>query len=463
MLSGYDGANRSTARGAVFWPTLDTRLELDTFSRQELTRRVRMLYANVGFVRSFIRTGADLVGWLTPQSQCEDEDWRKLAEQVFWDRCMTEEVFDLNGKFDFHAAQVMLNRCRMKDGDVLTVLSEWSNKAAAVAFYEAHQLANPKDANSNWRDGVLTAPGGRHLAYGLRDSQTGKVVVIPAKDVIYYGEFDCPGHVRAVPPLAHAVNHAIDITEVWGFTKQGIKIASLLGTVIEQEKDSTPRTRQGMTGGPRVEAPAETSARFKMSEVFAGGQVATLGPGEKIKILHDDRPSPEQRAFSADLIRDIAVGFDLSPEVVWEMGGLTGPAVRFVMERTDRWIRARRQRQRVWATRVWRYVIAKELKAGRLPMPKKGRWWDLDFTAQRSLTIDRGKESTSRLNELDAGVSTWADWEEFDGRDWQDRVNQRIREVKFAKDRCQAEGLEFSEVFRGRPGAAPVQVTTTAE
>ena len=41
MYSGYDGANPSPLRSQVFWNTLETREELDSFSREELMRRIR--------------------------------------------------------------------------------------------------------------------------------------------------------------------------------------------------------------------------------------------------------------------------------------------------------------------------------------------------------------------------------------------------------------------------------------
>jgi capsid protein len=95
-----------------------------------------------------------------------------------------------------------------------------------------------------------------------------------------------------------------------------------------------------------------------------------------------------------------------------------------------------------------------------LPLPAadaqgKAKWWAVTFTSQRLLTIDRGKESRARLEELNAGVGCLADWEDFDGRDWKDRGKQRIREHAFLKAECAAEGLEYQEVFPPRPGSAP--------
>lgn len=465
LFSGYDGANWSEARGNVWWPSLDPRHELDSFSREEIIRRVHWLKANVGLVRGLIRNSADLIGWQTPQAKSGDEEWDDLAETAFRDCCYEPAAFDVAGKFDFEDAQPMLMREALTNGDVLTILTKWPDGAPRFAFYSSNQLASPDKPDASWRHGIQYSTVGRHLAYGLRNSATGNVAIFPASAVIYFGEFDAPGEDRPVPPLAHAVNHAQDITEVFGFTKQGIKSASLLGAVREQKENSTPRARQGLTGAPRTVTDASGN-RFKVADVWSGGQIPTLDPGETIKILHDQRPAQEVMDFIRVLVRDICVGWGLQPEVGWEMLRMTGPGVRFVMDMADRWIKCRQKRHRMWGKRVWRYVISCEIARGSLPLPtpdKKGRarWWDVHFTSQRNLTIDRGQVSRAKLDELAAGCGTLSDWEEMDGRDWKDRGKQRIREVVWLTQECQESGTTYEKVFPPRQGTA-APVTTDA-
>lgn len=459
LFSGYDAANWSEARGEMWWPTLDARHELDSFSREEILRRIHWLKANFGFIRGLIRNSADLIGWQTPQAQSDDEMWDDLAEAYFRDCCYEAAAFDVAGKFDFEDAQPMLMREALTNGDMLTVLTKWKDGSPRVAFYATSQLANPEDCGPSWRDGIQFTATGRHMAYGVKDSMTGKVTVIPAGSCIYFGEFDSPGEDRPVPPLAHGVNHAHDITEVFAFTKQGIKSASLLGAVREQSANAVPRAKQGLTGATRTITDASGN-RFKVADVWSGAQIPELAPGESIKLLHDERPSQNVMDFVRTLIRDIAVGWGLPPEVVWEMLRMTGPGVRFVMDVADRWIKCRQKRHRIWGKRVWRYVIATGIRNGDLPLPapdpKLGRekWWAVNFTSQRNLTIDRGQVSRARLDELDAGVGTMHDWEDIDGRHWKDRGKQRIREVAWLKAECEEVGLTYGEVFRARQGAA---------
>lgn len=451
--SGYQAAWSTGDRGYVQWPTIDTRQELDSFSRYEIIRRIHFLKAHFGFLAGVINSTADLVGWETPQAASADEAWNKQAEERFWDVVYEAAAFDVAGKFGFEEAQPMLIRCALTDAQVFTVLTKWQDGTARVAFYEASQLTSPPNAGDDWVDGIqIAAKTRRHIAYGFRDGTTERVVVVPARFVIHFGEFDSPGQDMPVPPLAHAVNHALDIQEVWGFVKKALKVSSLSGAVIERDANAaTPRGKQGMPGASTT-VTNSAGEKFQQANVWDGGQINALDPGSKVKILHDSRPAPEQRQFVQDLKRDIAQGFRMPVEIFDDMGNLTGPGVRFVMDFAGNSIKQRRKRLRVWSRKIWRYVIACEIAKGTLTAMKD--WWEVTHTSQRLLTVDRGKDSKARLDELD-GPGCLADWEEFDGRDWRSRIDQKITEAAYKQAKCDENGLDYAKVFPPRAGTAP--------
>lgn len=446
-FSGYDGAAPSTSRGSVFWPTLDTRVELDSYSRQEIIRKIRWGYANVGLIKGFIKNAADFIGWLSPQAATNDKTWNEQAEAIFRDQTGHAEAFDIAGKFNFHTAQSVLSRTALKDGEFLTVLTEAKNGAARHAFYETQQLCNPPNAGPNWIDGVYIK-GGRHLGYGLKDPETDKVVFIDARDAIYSGEFDSCGHHRVIPPLAHAVNHSLDIVEVWGFTKKAIKTSALFGAVRERTNSSVPASRQGLAGSSSTTTDPNTGQQFESSSVFDSGQIPRLD-GETLRILHDQRPHPNQRDFIGDLVRDMALGYGLPPEVIWGIYKITGPGIRFVMDHAATWISRRQENLlRPWATIIWVRTIAKEIKRGRLPMPSDPRWWAVKFIPQRDMTIDRGREGTHKLKEIEAGLGTMARYsQQMYGSSWEDDVRQIIREAQFRHEECERAGIPYELVF----------------
>jgi hypothetical protein len=396
---------------------------------------------------------------LTATAKSKDRAWNREAERRFklWgNRALT---FDRSGKYNFESAQLMLTRNSKRDGDVFTVLTTSPDgKRPMVAFYEAHQLANPQSGAPEWIDGVRVNPrDGTHTHYGFLGSD-GKVKVVPAASVIYYGEFESPGHIRAVPPLAHAVNHAVDITEIRADTKHNIKTAALFGVAREVEKGAPATKAQRGIGGAltelrRTNADGSTEARFESRDVWGGGQIPELPPGQKLVPVHDDRPSPNQTAFMDELIRDISIGFGLPPEVVWKMSNLTGPGVRFVMDYAARWIEKEQARLWDWCERVWWYFLGFETRQG-LGFPAAGDWLDVGWIPQRDLTIDRGREGKQRMDEIGRGLSTFADWHKsMTGASGEEKIMERIDEVKFGMEYAESQGVPYERAFPPAAGS----------
>src|SRR5438105_1739752 len=81
--SGFDGANFSTRRGYIYYPTLETRREIDTYSRLELIRRSRWLKRNTGFAKRCINGISNMVGFLTPRALTSDREWNAAAEPLW--------------------------------------------------------------------------------------------------------------------------------------------------------------------------------------------------------------------------------------------------------------------------------------------------------------------------------------------------------------------------------------------
>lgn len=452
--SFYDGANRSIRRGQIFHASTDTRRELDTFSRNELLRRIRWLRANVGFVKALIKNAAGLVGWMTPAVNTDDEDFNQAANASIEKYLMAKSIFDVSGKFNFKTAQRMLVERALTDGDLLTVFSENSSQHAAFAFYEAHQFSDPKNAkNNNWNEGIFTNRHGRHLRYGISDGKT--ITTVGSRDAHYFGFFDSVNHNRAHPPLAHGVNHGIDITEVWADVKHAIKSAALFGVVTEVDTGASPMKVGGlMEDYESTSITTDSGGVGSAKEVWGGGQMPKGNPGEKFKILNDNRPGPNQREFVLDLLHDISAGLGLPLEVVYRLINLNGQGVRFIMKVAKRWIEDKQLDLRIWCKRVVVYHLSKEIKLGNLPMPADEDWMDkIKFTPRADLTIDRN-QSSQDLDEIEFGASTFEDFYASRGvGDWKQSFRQKFREQAEIEKLGVEFGIDPEKVFRPRRGS----------
>ncbi len=233
-LSGFDGANNSSRRGWIYWPTLDTKREIDSYSRTELLKKSRWLRANFGLATRICSGLSDLIGYLTPVSMSGDPEWDELADDHWEDRAGSPDVIDAAGQFDIRRMQIELNKAAFGDGDILPVLIRTEADGVMLSLYESHQLASPTGADRTWIDGVKINKFRRHVAYGLREEgDPSKIKTISANDALYFSHPDAAGRIRPPTILAHAINHMIDISEILADVKLTIKVAAQLGLYLK--------------------------------------------------------------------------------------------------------------------------------------------------------------------------------------------------------------------------------------
>ena len=433
----FSAAQWSNRRAFVQWGTLDTSKELTGGDRLTILRKARKMYADVGLARRIVNGVANLVGYLKPQADTPDREFNRMAEELFYERAGTAFVFDRAAKMDFFQWQIALTRMRIKDGDSLSVLSETKNGTANIIFYEAHQIDSGKSQTA--QDGVFLDKFGRHVAYNLVDvDDSEKSATVSANDSIFYADFERHGQVRGISSLAHALDHIQDQSEIVGDVKHGIKMANQVGLV---------RTGRSFAGdGPRgfgsaVIAKTAGSGTINIEQMREGGMVAQLGDNEQLSVIHDGRPHPNQMVLLEWLVRDIAWGVGLSPEVLWDLAKQTGPSQRYLMAETQRWIEHEQARLKQACQRFYTYFIAKAVKAGELPPPPKNWWW-AEWIPQADLTIDRGREGRLELEQYEAGMLTLNDIASKRGRDWESVEMQRAREIVRRREIEAEAGLE---------------------
>lgn len=439
---GFQSAGNSTSRGYIYFPQLDTRRQLSTFTREEISRRIQWLYNHFGFARRLCNGMARLLGFLTPQPNTSDEEWNELSFEAFMAIAGSAEIYDRGGKFDFFESQVQDNVSIFRDADCLGVLTETQSGRGRIAYYESHQIRNGEQTEKHWVDGVRLDDFGKHIGYNVRDGEDPtQFTPIDARDCIYFANFENRGQVRPLSILATAVLNMIDVVETRGFTKHALKSHSRIGTVVEQDMGMMVANTGGL-GGPLLQAnmplPDGGYQTFNYEMVMNGGQQPQLRPGQRVKVVADDRPTPNNMEFEKALLRDCVWGSDLSFEILCDLAGITGPGIRFLNAELKRWIMLRQYRQAKRCNRFFNYAIAKEIKSGRLrePILKKGEfWWNkTEWIGLPAMDIDAGRTASATLIELQSGLTTWLDeWGEMGGVYWKRRIRQAVFEVAYAK------------------------------
>jgi hypothetical protein len=456
-------------RGYIYWPTLDTKKEIGSYTRTEILRRARALCENVGLAGHIIECMADLIGYLTPMAATLDNKWNELANASFRAKQSIPDVFDAAGKFSFWEYQIKLDESAFRDGDVLPVLTETASGTARIATYEAHQIANPYgvflDADG-WNDGVQTNRFGRHLRYSITDPADRTALrTISASDCIYYGHFKKLGHVRPVSILRAAINHLIDIGEIVRDVKYGIKVRNQIPLTMESAVGTSFQTNstEAIVGQVRSKSVATTdgagnatTSTLNYEEIMAGGNIPRLKPGQSLKALIDAAPHPNQLALLDWMVRDISWGCGLPPEIVWNMEKLRGANNRLLNSKLQRWIGARLLHKRNFVRRFWVYHVAKEMKAGRLPECLDPEWWKVAMLPQENITADKGREGKLNIDLVANRLMSLQTFFALDGKHWLDEIRQMSDEDTALRDL----GLVVGDVAKSKTAHAmpPEQV-----
>jgi Phage portal protein, lambda family len=443
--SGFQAAGASPSRGYLYWPTLDTRRQITSFTRYEIARRIQWLYWHFGFARRLVNGMARMQGYLTPQPCTADEDWNELAFEVFMGLATSAETWDRAGKFDFFQGQIQDNISIYRDGDTLAVLTETPTARARFAYYEAHQINSfASTVSLGFTDGCKLDSFGKHLAYSLRDGEDPSLyTTVDARNAIYMGNFETRGQVRPLSILATAVLNMIDVVEARGFTKHALKAHSRIGTVIEQDMGQIVAPGGGFAG-PVIQGaytmPDGTTQNVNMEMVMDGAQIPTLQPGQRVKVVADDRPTPNNMEFEKTLLRDCAYSADLSYERLCDMAGITGPGLRMLNADDKRWIKLKHYTQAKRCNRQYVYALAKEMKAGRLPLPKlpAGQyWWNkCQWIGLANPDIDGGRTAAGTLTDLQSGQTHWLEEWGKKGVYWKRGAGQAIDEIVWVTLEC---------------------------
>jgi hypothetical protein len=233
--SGYEGGNQSTRRSWIYWPTLDTKRELSTYSRTEMLKKSRSLRANTGLPNRICGGLADMIGYLQPISMSGDEKWDDLADGHWNDMTSEARVIDASGNFDIKRMQIEMHKAAFGDGDVLPLAIRNSSDGIMLALYDAAQLASPDGQYKDWIDGVKINKFRRHTAYGIKDDE-GKVRTYSAQDALYYSFPQQIGQIRPPTVLRHALNHMVDISEILADVKLTIKVAAQMGLYLKHNE-----------------------------------------------------------------------------------------------------------------------------------------------------------------------------------------------------------------------------------
>lgn len=378
------------------------KFDLTPTVRTELVRRSRYLQKNSGF---YEEAASDMALYsvgtgIRPQSMADDENWQLRAEQYFEDWAHRCEVTD---RFDLTETGNLASRAVDIDGEFFAIRVRDVFGNPKLQIFETHRLQNITDPARRIFSGIQTSAFGKPLNF-LFETDDGVDLSIPAWAVSHIFEPKWSSNLRNPPTLQHGLNNLLDASELLALEKHGVKDLLEISRVLKSQREDA------LEDGDFVAQPVGTDGEDDESEnstdpreitKILGGRTVRINTDEELSPFESDRPSPTFQGFLEYLLRDTAAG-GIPYEVLRDPSKITGAVVRLMVGKTDRRVEARKQMliRRLYRP-TWVYVIGDAIDRGKLPPAKN--WWRVEWTGQKRITVDAGRDEQQARYDLEAG------------------------------------------------------------
>lgn len=462
-FAAYEAAeNWNPNRQWVYMPTQHARKELTEGSRTLLLKKAFHIYNNFGAPARGIDGIARYVGPLSPKPMGGDAKWNRDVEERFENENGTDPfAFDAAAEVNFYQAQPFLIRHMGLAGDVFWQRVQSSTGRAMVNFIPGENVGNAKTDldQDRWHDGVMTDRMGKPVMFRVLTSPDGSTWTdVSADDLVQVRRAYRRGYTRAPSWLARAANHLYDIQEILGYEKTSTKLNSQVAFVI-----TSPTPQEIGLGGTKRQTAQADGSRLTVESLYGTSAIPKLKPMEDIKSFKNEHPADNFEVFLNYLMRDVAWGIGIAPELLWDITNSGGANTRFLLEDAAIFFRELQDLLiNSFCAPFYRFWLWSEIEAGRISNPGE-KWWQCEWTPPPRVSVDFGRDGRLLSDLLQRGHISPQRYFSLQGlfgdREMEDTVRFYARRKKLVQQVAEEEGIELSpeEVFPPAPGApAPV-------
>lgn len=468
----YDAARPSVTRRFPYNAVAtDSHVDVSGADRERLMKLSRWLYNNAPFFRGLINEKARYVtgAGIRPQARSGDEQWDAAAEAYFdqWAR-----VADIQGRFTWREMQRLASVAIDRDGEIFFRMVTQSTGYPALQMIMAHRIGDARSqiyspSQPSQRE---TAPGVidgvvvnanlrpifyRHLIADGLDAGA-RYEDIPAQQIVHVGEAAQGDELRYITPLAPSINHLRDVSDAVSFEKMALKISSYIALAIRsnnpQAADFFGESIANVNSTENTELTVESLGN-------AGGVIPRLGIGEDLISWTSNRPTENFQKFCDLLLREVCGNIGIPWEFYARPSDAGGAALRAVLVRAQRTFEQRQQLliDRL-CSRVWGHVVTLGMQRGDLEQNEN--WWKVEWQRPAAASVDYGREAQANLNDVRAGLRTYAEDYSERGLEWKDQLRQRAAEAKYLADLANEFGVSPDSISTFNPNPLPASLTT---
>lgn len=418
------------------------------------------------------------------------DEWQRSTEAAF--RSWAEDpdfVCDVEGKKSLGQIAGLAFRHYVIDGEALA-LPYWitgrpgARWATSIKVVNPDRLSNPNNQadTDTLRGGVEQTTDGRPVAYHIRARHPGDWIGlspdsyrwerVPAQTawgrrrVIHFFDAELAGQTRGISKFVATLKR-LKVTEKHESTELMASIVnSIFATFVEspfdhailqgalQDGDPTASDDLGQYQGMRSEFHADRRMQLN------GVRIPTLFPGEKIGSISPARPNTAFSAFQETCLRNIASALGLSYEQLSQDWSKTNysSARAALMEVWKHLMRDREIFISGFMTQIYALWLEEAIDRGIVQVPAnapgfwdaRAAWTKCKWIGPPRGWVDPAKEITAAAMRLELGISTLEDECAEQGKDYEEVLVQRKRELQMMREL----GLPLPNwaQFAGTPG-----------
>ena len=424
--AGVSTRHRRAKAGYVSFPK-DEDKSITSGGREATRLEIRDLRRNNSIVAGIVERFADNVvgSGITPQAKTSDPAWNETAEQWFHE---WSKIADYRQRSNFWELNRMVVQARLMDGDCGFVLV----KNGQLQPVEGERIRDPSPNKDGVVDGVEVNANGIRTAYYIhnRDKNgqfTGKdfqrVASSDFKHCMASVRFD---QVRGIPELAPVVNAIKDLAEYVEATLLKAKNEAKRFYVVENEAGApTGLTRR-----------FDTDTDAQSLEKVETGEIHYLRKGEKMLEIGNATPGTNFDPFTEKILRMVGAALGLPYEFVlldFSEGSFSSSRAALlqaykVFDSWQQWL------INSFLQPVWNWRIAKAIKAGELPpapVDKRGvsEWYRVQWQTPEREWVDPQSDVQANTIEIASGVSSITQWARKKGRDAEDVLAEKGKDI----------------------------------
>lgn len=409
--------------------------------RNKLTATSQNLSRNFSIAQWMIKKHLDYVTQFEFDMQTSDRGLNRDIEALML-RDSRPSLADTGGRFWRERLFRLAELRAIVDGDM--GLMKLAN--GRLQGIESDLVQNPpqeiRDRSRRiWVNGVLTAPGGRHLAYsvykrGDRGYEFDRVV--PAANMCWYGHYEhfSATQTRGVSPIVSALAPLRDVYENFNYALAKAKVTQLFAIAFYREAQESA----GELTYAGDEDDCETDKSGYTVDFGKGPAVLDLEPGDRAEFLEANQPGSDFQNFTELMIqvalKALDIPYSFYNESFTNFFGSRAAWLHYQRSCFDKQQNQRELRRQytIWKFQTW--ILSGELV---LPssmstledlvfewIPRGMPWWDPSKEVNGDIqAVASGFTSPQRVVK-EHGTGTF-----------EDNVDQLVQAIKYAEDKGQ--------------------------